>query len=329
MGASAESKARWLFAGFLLLAAAAAGGWWLADGARYATYEIRTRDPVSGLIPGAPVEFHGVEVGKVRAVELVDPRLVRVLLEVRRNAPVSAATVATITGRGLAARGFTGYVYVSLEDSGSSGQPLARAPDSPYPLLASAPARQVNLDTSISALNESVQSVSGLLQSALDPATLASLKQSLASLDQVTQTLAAHGDQLSRVIANAERASRQVQPMLQAGGEAARTLQAQVLPQAQDTLVRLDRLSTNLDGRLGAILQNTEQASLQLEPLLRASTATVQVLQTQVLPQTQRTLVRLDQVTTSLGDTAVRVRRDPSLLLRGASAVQPGPGEAP
>lgn len=329
MGASAESKARWLFAGFLLLAAAAAGGWWLVDAARYATYEIRTRDAVSGLIPGAPVEFHGVEVGKVRAVQLVDPRLVRVLLEVRRDAPVSAATVATITGRGLAARGFTGYVYVSLEDSGSSGQPLARSPDSPYPLLASAPARLVNLDTSIQALNGSVQAVSGLLQSALDPATQASLKQSLASLDQVTRTLAAHDDQLSRVIANAEQASRQVQPLLQAGGEAARTLQAQVLPQAQDTLVRLDRLSSTLDGRLGTILQNTEEASLQLEPLLRASTATVQVLQTQVLPQTQRTLARLDQAATSLGETAVRVRRDPSLLLRGANAVPPGPGEAP
>ena len=77
MNASAESKARWLFAAFLLAVAAGAALWWAAAEARWKTYEVRTSDAVSGLIPGAPVEFHGVEVGKVRAVDLQNPRLVR------------------------------------------------------------------------------------------------------------------------------------------------------------------------------------------------------------------------------------------------------------
>src|SRR3954465_11307993 len=97
-GASAETKARWWFAGCLLLVAAAVGAWLLADSLRSTTYEVRSSDPVSGLIPGAPVEFHGVEVGKVTGVHLLGPRLVRVLVQVGRDVPVTSATVATITG---------------------------------------------------------------------------------------------------------------------------------------------------------------------------------------------------------------------------------------
>ncbi len=318
MNASAETKARWLFAGFVLLVALGVAGWLLLDTVRYRTYELRTHDAVSGLIAGAPVEFHGVEVGKVRSVELLQPRLVRVLVEVGRDVPVSSATIATITGRGLATRGFTGYVYVSLEDSGSAVQPLARDPESAYPLLASAPSRSVSLDTSVSALNDTVQSVNGLLQAALDPPTVAALKQSLASLEKVTRTLSANNDRLSTILVNAEHASQQVQPLLQSSNEAARTLQTQLLPRMQDSLVRIDRLAAG-----------TEQASMRIEPLLLSSQETVRVLQTQLLPEAQRTLSRLDQLSTSLGDTAGRVRRNPALLVRGGAPNPPGPGEGP
>lgn len=329
MNASAEARARWLFAGLLLLVAAGIGAWMLAGTLLHATYEIRSRDPVSGLIPGAPVEFHGVEVGRVREVRLLEPRLVSVLVEVDRDVPVSSATVATITGRGLATRGFTGYVYVSLEDGAPAGQPLARAPGSPYPLLASAPSRQVSLDTSMQEIKDSVQSVNNVLQAALDDKSVASLRQSLASLEKVTHTLAANNERMERIIANAERASGQLQPLLASGNASATVLRTEVLPQVQGTLVRLDRLSATVDTRMDNILRHTEQATARLEPLLLSSEEAVRTLQTQVLPETQRTLLRMDQLSSSLGETVVRVRRNPSLLVRGNAPAPAGPGEGP
>lgn len=329
MDTSAEARARWLFGAFLLVLAAAAAGWFLLAAARSTTYEVRTRDPVSGLIPGAPVEFHGVEVGKVRSVDLLEPRLVRVLLEVRRDVPVSSVTVATITGRGLATRGFTGYVYVALEDGPGPGVPLTAPADGRYPRLAAGPARQVNIDTAVARMNENVQAVTALLQSALDPQTLAALRQSLANLERLTQALAGQEGRLATILANAERASVQVQPLLRSSGEAVHTVQAELLPQAQATLARLDTLSASVDQRLGVILRNTEQASTQFVPLLQASNEAVRSLQTQVLPQAQRTLVRLDHLSGTLDDAAGRIRRNPALLLRGGSPVPAGPGENP
>src|SRR5690349_11991576 len=127
MSMSAEARARIAFAGAVAVSAAAVAAWMLFGTPQRVRYEIWSREPVSGLIADAPVEFHGVDGGKVNEVQLKDPRLVRVLLEVDKDAPVSTPTVATITGRGLATRGFTGYVYVSLEDNGAAGQALRPA----------------------------------------------------------------------------------------------------------------------------------------------------------------------------------------------------------
>lgn len=326
---NAESRARWWFAASLLAAALMGVAWAAFAATRYTTYEVRTREPVSGLIRGSPVEFHGVEVGKVQSVELLQPRLVRVLLDVRREVPVSSATAATITGRGLATRGFTGYVYVSLEDNGTPGRPLAAAPDGRHPLLATLPSQVVSLDTSISQLNENVKTMRDLLQSVLDPQSVASLKQSLAGLEQVTKTLSTHNDRLVTILANAERASVQVQPLLQSSSAAVRTLQTEVLPQARNAMVQLESLSNSSQQRLGVILQNTEQASERFAPLLQSSNDAVRSLQTQILPEAHRTLTHLDRLSTSMGDTAGRIQRNPSLLLRGAGPANPGPGESP
>src|SRR5437899_3345749 len=128
MSLSIENKARLAFVVLLLAGAAAGLAWFVVASSRYVTYEVRTQDAVSGLIADAPVEFHGVEVGKVERVELIDPHRVGIVLSVSRQAPVTMATVATITARGLASRGFTGYVYVSLEDDGGDVRPIVAAP---------------------------------------------------------------------------------------------------------------------------------------------------------------------------------------------------------
>ncbi|MEJ8838984.1 MlaD family protein [Ramlibacter sp. AN1133] len=328
MKPNVSSRARWAFALSLAAVAAAAAAAYAVTAGRYATYEIRSREPVSGLIAGAPVEFHGVEVGQVREVRLADPRSVRVLLAVRRDAPVSSATVATITGRGLATRGFTGYVYVSLEDRGAPGAPLAVPKDGAHPVIASAPAQTVSLDTTMGELNESVQRVTALLEGTLDRGTVASMKQSLASLEQLTRTLAANNGRIESFLANAERASARMQPLLQSSDDVLHSLRTRILPETQQTLVRLDDLSTSTRQRMGVILDNTERASTQLQPLLQSGNETVRALQLQLLPEAQRTLARMEHLSSTLDDTATRIQRNPSVLWRGARPVPVGPGEA-
>lgn len=243
-----DNRARLAFAILVLILAVAGLAWYTLASGRYANYQIRTQDSVSGLIADSPVEFHGVEVGKVKRIELTDPHSVRILLSIDKGAPITRATVATITARGLATRGFTGYVYVALDDVGTDFRPLVAAPGERFPVIRAAPAQSANLDTAISQVNENVRVITGLLQSLLDANTIASLKRSVDDLQRVTAVLAANNEKLAAIIMNTEQASKQFRPLLESSDNTVRALQTQVLPQAYKALANMDNLSTTLKG---------------------------------------------------------------------------------
>jgi len=306
----------------LLLVGVAVAAWYSWRAAGLTTYEIRTQDNVSGLMVDSPVEYHGVDVGKVAAVELVGPSTVRVLLNIQREAPLSAATVATITSRGLASKGFTGYVYVALEDDGAGGGPVAQASGQAYPQIRTAASRSVNLDTAMSQVNTNVQAMSRLLQTALDDRSIESLKQTLASMQKLTAVLADNSDRMKKAAVNFERASRRLDPLLRAGSETARTLQSEVLPQAYKAFV-------GVDGASSSVRSTAERAANSLDPLLASGSDSAAAVQTQLLPQASEAVANLQRLTTALDGLAKRLERDPSLLLRGARERAPGPGETP
>jgi phospholipid/cholesterol/gamma-HCH transport system substrate-binding protein len=248
-----DTRARLAFAAVLLVLAVAGAGWYFFTVSRYATYEIYTQESVSGLIVDAPVEFHGVEVGKVKSIKLVNPHSVSILLTVDKSTPISTASVATITSRGLAPRGFTGYVYVSLEDVDSAARPLVARPDEPYPIIATAPSKIVALDTTLNQVKENVQVLTDLLQSILDKKTVVSLKQSAESLQQVTKVLAGNAQKLNVIVGNTERASHRLGPLLDSSQDTVKALQTQVLPEAHKALTDLDNLSNSFGGAAAKI----------------------------------------------------------------------------
>jgi phospholipid/cholesterol/gamma-HCH transport system substrate-binding protein len=297
-----NTKARVAFVAALLISIVAGAIWYQISVNRYAAYQIYSEDAVSGLIVDAPIEFHGVEVGKVKSIRLVNPHSVSIVLSIDKHAPVNSSSVATITSRGLATRGFTGYVYISLEDVGIDSRPLTPRPGAPYPIIRTAPSRVITLDTTINQVKENVQVVTELLQSMLDEKTVASLKQSADNLQQVTKVLAENTKRLNSIVGNTERASHRFEPLLESSQDAVRALQTQILPEARKTL-------TNL------------------EPLLESSQDTVRALQTQILPEAHKALINLDDLSTAFTGVATKINRDPSILIRGTSPPPPGPGE--
>jgi phospholipid/cholesterol/gamma-HCH transport system substrate-binding protein len=296
-------KARVAFVAALLISLVAGAIWYQISVNRYAAYQIYSEDSVSGLIVDAPIEFHGVEVGKVKSIRLVNPHSVSIMLSIDKAAPVTSTSIATITSRGLATRGFTGYVYVSLEDVGADSRPLITRPGEPYPIIPTAPSKVITLDTTINQVNANVQVVTELLQSILDKKTIAALKQSADSLQQVTKVLAENTNKLNSIVVNTERASHRLEPLLESSHEAVRALQTQILPEVSKAL-------TNF------------------EPLLESSHDTVRALQREILPEAHKALINLDDMSTTFTGVATKINRDPSILIRGSTPPSPGPGES-
>ena len=253
---SIERRAWVAFALCVLTGLAVGLVWYLRVAGTYAVYQLNTGESVSGLMVDAPVEFHGVEVGRVTEISLSGPASVNVVLNVKNGTPVSLATVATITTRGLAPRGFMGYVYVALEDSGSHAGSLALDPASHLPLISVGPSRSISLDTAMSEVGADVKALSSLVLTVLNQDTLAGLDTSLRNLERVSTTLAANSERLNAILLNAERVSRQTVPLLDTGNATLRAMQAQVLPEAYRTLAEMNALSRSMAGLADKLNRN-------------------------------------------------------------------------
>jgi len=127
-----ENKAHALAAGAFVLGLVAVlvalVVWLTRDDTVRNTYELSTRDAVSGLQPQAMVRYRGIAVGKVTAIDF-DPKVkgnVRVRITVDERVPLTQSSFATLSYQGV-----TGLAFIAIDDKGESQ--VALAPDEANP----------------------------------------------------------------------------------------------------------------------------------------------------------------------------------------------------
>ena len=122
-----ESDKHYLLEGIfvivLAVAAAFAFVWLSKTGHRDdVLYRVAFNESVSGLKPGEPVKYHGVDVGVVKALSLDPQDARRVLVDITLN---NGTPVKTDTRAKLKLKGITGLVYVELSGGSPDAQLLA------------------------------------------------------------------------------------------------------------------------------------------------------------------------------------------------------------
>ena len=75
------------------------------------------------------------------------------------------------------------------------------------------------------------------------------------------------------------------------------------------------------------LLANLKRASNEFTPLLKATTSTINTLESQTLPRTYQMLNNLDQLSRNLTDISGQIKQNPSILIRGVDGQTLGPGE--
>lgn len=106
------------------------------DKRSYERYEIYFRGTVSGLTPGSPVRYLGVDVGKVARI-MLDPQQrnqVLVIADIDSSAPIDSRTQASLNLQGV-----TGLLFIDLQQDGKVGTAGPLAPGQNYPIIRSVP----------------------------------------------------------------------------------------------------------------------------------------------------------------------------------------------
>jgi len=205
---------------------------WLSSGLSFhanKTYEVIMAEPVSGLSVDAVVEYNGVNVGHVKSIEIdrKQPKLVRLLLDVRYDTPVTVATRASLNTRGL-----TGVSLIALKDNGENITPLVTLPHQKYPIIAASPTSSLQWESILNRLSENFSKVSQAIQKLLSDENLRYVNQTLKHVDQVSAALAASSHNMSAII---NRSANVMQ-----------SIQQQTLPATNKLMNDLGQTATNL-----------------------------------------------------------------------------------
>jgi phospholipid/cholesterol/gamma-HCH transport system substrate-binding protein len=300
-----------LVGGFVLLLGAVliAGALWLASGGafqkKYDLYLAIEEESVAGLNLNAPVKFNGVDVGKVREIEIdrEHPERVNLLFAIERGTPIKDDTVAVLKTQGL-----TGIAYVELSGGARDAAPLHAKPGSDYPVIQTKPSLSARLENVLTSVLANLDSTSKNINAILSEENQASFKNALADIATVAHTIAARKETLDAGIANAARTF-----------ENTSRATAQVGPV-------IDRLGRGADAveKMGNEVANTAASAGKT---VNSVGSDVKRFTAETVPELERLLAELSVLSTSLRRLTEQTERNPASLLFGRRPVPEGPGE--
>ena len=194
-----EIRARYFVVGLFVLVVAAAVVafiFWLYNTGgltKRTDYRVSFAGSVSGLSPGSPVLFNGLQVGEVTGLSLSadNPGLVVARISIDERAPVR-----TDTHVGMDFRGLTGTATVALT-GGSPSAPRPASEDGQPPLLVADP--KATKDMSASA-REALTRLNDILAENSEP-----LKDAIANIDAFSAALAKNSDKVDTILAGLEK----------------------------------------------------------------------------------------------------------------------------
>ncbi|HKE94743.1 MAG TPA: MlaD family protein, partial [Povalibacter sp.] len=223
------------------------------DSRDFDIYEIYFAGSVSGLERGGPVRYLGVDVGRVRRIDIDrdNPGRVVVTAEIDREAPISSATRAS-----LGLQGVTGLLYVNLKEVPDLDKSAKLKQGKRYPVIESVAS---DFDTFLASLPELMSRANALLE-----------RVSRVLSDDNLHALADTMDNLKQASAGLPATSRNV---------------AKLVDEMQATVVEIHGAAESLRGiatdsrpeiaaaveKIGTVADNLAQASARIDNFTRSS----------------------------------------------------------
>jgi phospholipid/cholesterol/gamma-HCH transport system substrate-binding protein len=263
----------------------------------YKRYEIYFKGSVSGLDRGSPVRYLGVDVGRVRALNISRENRgsVQAIVDVDETTPITSATRAS-----LGLQGVTGLLYIDLRELATAdpGQPLRQGEQ--YPIIDSVAS---DFDVFLSSLPELMGRANAIVERmnlVFSDENLEAVASTLKNIRSATDGLPATARNAAALIADMRSA------MLEVNSAAAslRGIAEESRPEIRSALQRLNTMSGNL-----------ESASARVDQLIAGSEKPLQHFSNQGLFELEQ-LVREARVTArELRDLSRSLKDNPSQLI--------------
>ena len=297
---------------------------WLASGGnlqkKYDLYMAILEESVAGLNLNAPVKYNGVDVGKVQNIQLDpgNPERVQLIFAIERGTPIKVDTVAVLKTQGL-----TGIAYVELDGGAKNAAPLLATGQQKYPVIQTKPSLSTRLENMLTTVLTKLDNTTNNIDSLVSQENQQAFKSALADIAIVSKTIAARKTEIDAGIINAARAADNTARATQKLNPIVDKIEP-VIDQLNVTIAQINRSAITIEkaGNEVAI------ASTSAGKTVTSVGANIERYSTETLPEVQRLLAELNELSTSLTRLIEQTERDPASLLRGRSSVPDGPGES-
>jgi phospholipid/cholesterol/gamma-HCH transport system substrate-binding protein len=284
----------------------------------YDRYYVYMTESVSGLSADASVKYRGVDVGRVKEIILnpKNPEEVRLALDLVRGTPVKEDTVAVLETQGL-----TGLTTVNLTGGSRDSPPLTAKPGEDYPVIKTRPSFYSRLDNALSRiLNDqslpvlltNLNNLANEARGLVDAQSRADLKRLLGNLAKITQTLAAHREDIGAAMAKAGTALDRFAALSKKMDDQF----PEVMDQAKMSIRSFESMTEDI-----------ARTSASIRSALADNRADLDQFTGQTLPETGLLVAELRQLTATLQRLAQELETEPNILVFGRAHPTRGPGE--
>ncbi len=266
-------------------------------------FDIYFSQGVSGLATGTAVTFSGVPVGKITQIRLLPkrPEFVWVKIEVDAATPVLQGTTAEIKGVG-----FTGVSEIQLDGAVKGGRPIEELGPQGCPVIPSTSGGLGALLNSAPELIDRIQRLTERMTELLSDKNQNSIADILENVDTTTRVLAERAPDLADAMQDARIAAREAGIAAQRVGvlaeDTSRLVNEQGKPAAED---------------LRKTIASAQSAADNLDAMITEARPGIQNLTKSTLPEANRLVRDLRDLTDSLSQFSDRLNNDGALGVLG------------
>ncbi|SFH44067.1 phospholipid/cholesterol/gamma-HCH transport system substrate-binding protein [Nitrosospira sp. Nsp14] len=307
-----EPRAHHVLIGSLTILAVAVAllfAFWLGKGpsaAQQRYYTVIFNETVRGLSVGSGVQYNGIKVGEVTALELDprDPRKVLARVRVDGNVPIKQDIEARLTLTGI-----TGTSVIEFS-AGSPESPDLVAKDDGDPVIVASQSPITKLledaESTFSDLREIILHV----KQVLSPDTVQNLRQTVAHLEKASGAIASQDDNIKVLGRELVAASRQANAVLQQASGVMDDAQELINNEGKNALRSADRAMASLEKSADAIDQILVENRTALAGGIRG------------LNELGPTLQELRDTLVSIRRLTLRLEDDPAEYLTGRQKIE-------
>ena len=228
----------------------------------YNTYLVYLDENVTGLSVQSPVRFNGVPVGYVEeiALDAKNPQLVKLTLQVEAGTPITTSTVATLQFQGI-----TGVMYVGLKVKTTDAPMLEPKPGEKYPIIPARPSFLMQLSEVLPEVTENVKNIGNRISRLLNEQNQQAIADSLKNVEKFTKVLADNSKNLNEIMSELKKTMANASVASQSLPEVMNQLK-QTMKTVRSTSVEFQGAAKNLNGTLENSKLALQSFSTQLMP---------------------------------------------------------------